>query len=1125
MTIGQSMQKTLAFLMTALLLLAGCTEPTEDSVADVIEEIIPGCNDETAYNYNESAGNDLACLSEEILIQAVNDFIKLMDEGPAAGETAGYTDTWSGPMNVEGEMMDADVLETAIFSPEGVYFESTIDLGPMMTLEEKWWAQPTSDGTMIYVDYNGEKFSMTSATSYEDVMKSIMDDDDMQDDETSGREDSSNEDAEPGIEPEELLQEADYDNSDSMSMEEFFVFLEELVLVERTDEMDKALESAYAEADEDQSGELTIDELNSFILSVDLIFEEMDEDTGEDEVFICDNGEEIPFGWVNDGDQDCSDGSDENGTNQYDVFICDNGEEIPFDWVDDGEQDCSDGSDENGDSEAGIDLSAYDFSSANFSLLMKPMDAVSTFVFSAEMTVFDSEIHTVTITVNALFEMRSIQVEIDSNDESGTFTLHTLDEMTAILEADMSSYASTEALPFTVEQDWSGNSFESMTYDEDGSPVFLTIFVCMEGVDATMIGNKSVMEVWNSTNLDTSSCDTEPLEYHMFAENETFALPEEFFINDFPENMSASSLSHNGTTMIETYYWPSSFSEECVYIGGTYDNSTSTCSESIGQITQSDSKAFELTHGENEQAVVTIYQYDSLTGSVLLLTPEDMFECETTGELISSEQWNDGIVDCSDGSDEPATEDSQFVDMWYCDAFMDTDVLAENEFLSVWNNTNLNMSMCDTDLGIDDLSNKEWNGPMNTTNVTIPNNISMMLQDAGVDDNEIWNIQFNGTHLSIPYTNWSNMGEECMGDYNQTTDICIEHLPLVNGDEEAFELSDPLNETQIIFYQYDGESGSGVFMYVLPMFECDSGEFIDSEFYEDGNEDCEDGSDESDWGWEDHSFSSVYDEITWELTGFKFSVYEDFESFKKVEFSIVAEEEYYTNENPDVKFLHSMGEETFSYDENGVLSVFYGITLLEEQADHEGYSYEDQCHVIIAMAYDSSDTMTGSYSEYVCFYDGNDDDMSVYTIMAGDAPFLFEGAAEDYSIVLSYCDTDYDEDGTEIRTCEEVDDVGLGLKDAMTSETDLRDEDYMDAMAEDGQYIFFVDADDSGTLSEGDMIYITNNGGVEESWNTVRLYSSSADAYSDENPSLPGFTGMLATLSLLGAAFIRRQEA
>ena len=907
MVVGLFMQKTLAFLMTALLLLAGCTEPTEDSVADVIEEIIPGCNDETAYNYNESAGNDLACLSEEILIQAVNDFIKLMDEGPAAGETAGYTDTWSGPMNVEGEMMDADVLETAIISPEGVYFESSVDLSAMMTFEEKWWVQPTTDGTMIYVDYNGEKFSMTSATSYEDVMRSIMDDDDMQDDETSGREDSSNEDAEPGIEPEELLQVADSDNSDSMSLEEFFAYLEE-VGTEGTEEMYEALKSAYVEADDDQSGELTVDELNSFILSVDIIFEEMDEDTGEDEVFICDNGDEIPFDWVNDGEQDCSDGSDENGMD-------------------------ADGSDENGDAETGIDLSAYDFSSANFSLLMNPMDAVSAFAFSAEMTVFDSEIHTVTITVNALFEMRSIQVDIDANDESGTFTLHTLDEMTAILEANMSSYASTEALPFTVEQDWSGNSFESMTNDEDGSPVFLTLYVCMEGVDATMIGNSSVMEVWNDTSLDTSLCDTEVMDGHIFAENETFNLPLEFFINDI-FNGVASSVAHDGMNLTITYALDSESAENCTENGGTYDSTmnTSLCTESI-VITQSDSQAFELDPGFSSDGGV-LYQYDNVTGSILLITAEDMFECDT-GELINSSQWNDGMLDCSDGSDE-------------------SDSMMQN-----------------------------------------------------------------------------------------------------------------------------------------------------------------------------HSFSSVYDEITWETTGFKFSVYEDIESFDKVEFGIVLEEEYYTNENPNVKFLHSMGEETFSYDEDGVFSVFYGITMLEEQADLEGYSYEDQCHIIIAMAYDSNDTMTGRYSDYVCFYDenGNNGDMSVYTIMAGDAPFLFEGAAEDYSIVLSYCDSDYDDDGTEVRTCEEVDDVGFGLKDAMTSETDLRDEDYMDAMAEDGQYIFFVDADDSGTLSDGDMIYISNNGGVEESWNTVRLYSSSADAYSDENPSLPGFTGMLATLSLLGAAFVRRQEA
>jgi len=80
----------------------------------------------------------------------------------------------------------------------------------------------------------------------------------------------------------------------------------------------------------------------------------------------------------------------------------------------------------------------------------------------------------------------------------------------------------------------------------------------------------------------------------------------------------------------------------------------------------------------------------------------------------------------------------------------------------------------------------------------------------------------------------------------------------------------------------------------------------------------------------------------------------------------------------------------------------------------------------------------------------------------------------------------------------------------------------MDDDAENGQNLF-LDADESGTLSDGDMVYINNNGGVEEAWNTVRLYSASAEAYSDENPTLPGFTGMLATLSLLGAAFVRRQ--
>jgi hypothetical protein len=72
---------------------------------------------------------------------------------------------------------------------------------------------------------------------------------------------------------------------------------------------------------------------------------------GGNGVFVCDNGEEIPASWENDGEVDCSDGSDENGGGGDGVFVCDNGEEIPASWVNDGEEDCSDGSDENDGSE------------------------------------------------------------------------------------------------------------------------------------------------------------------------------------------------------------------------------------------------------------------------------------------------------------------------------------------------------------------------------------------------------------------------------------------------------------------------------------------------------------------------------------------------------------------------------------------------------------------------------------------------------------------------------------------------------------------------------------------------------------------------------------------------------
>ena len=62
----------------------------------------------------------------------------------------------------------------------------------------------------------------------------------------------------------------------------------------------------------------------------------MEEISSEEDVFICDNGEEIPADWENDGWEDCSDGSDENEEGPGGTFTCDNGAEIPASWDNEG---------------------------------------------------------------------------------------------------------------------------------------------------------------------------------------------------------------------------------------------------------------------------------------------------------------------------------------------------------------------------------------------------------------------------------------------------------------------------------------------------------------------------------------------------------------------------------------------------------------------------------------------------------------------------------------------------------------------------------------------------------------------------------------------------------------------
>ena len=90
-------------------------------------------------------------------------------------------------------------------------------------------------------------------------------------------------------------------------------------------------------------------------------------DDGSDEygngltsTYVCLDGSEISFELVNDGAADCADASDEPADNEGDWFYCD-GEHIPFQWLNDGVVNCENGGDEYDDGDGSTDGSAETF--------------------------------------------------------------------------------------------------------------------------------------------------------------------------------------------------------------------------------------------------------------------------------------------------------------------------------------------------------------------------------------------------------------------------------------------------------------------------------------------------------------------------------------------------------------------------------------------------------------------------------------------------------------------------------------------------------------------------------------------------------------------------------------------
>ena len=105
--------------------------------------------------------------------------------------------------------------------------------------------------------------------------------------------------------------------------------------------------------------EMTIDNVNDGWDDCDDGSDEFD--NAQTTTYTCHDGMDISFELVNDGSSDCADGSDEPADNEGNWFPCQNYDQIPWQYVNDGVGNCDDGGDEYDDGDGSTNGSAVTF--------------------------------------------------------------------------------------------------------------------------------------------------------------------------------------------------------------------------------------------------------------------------------------------------------------------------------------------------------------------------------------------------------------------------------------------------------------------------------------------------------------------------------------------------------------------------------------------------------------------------------------------------------------------------------------------------------------------------------------------------------------------------------------------
>ena len=1243
------MDKAIAICLTALLLLSGCLDASDDDNDDLISII--GCDDENSLTYNENVteSNDELCASEELLESGIFEFIELMEDGPDLSEldsTIGYT------MEVSEESWT--YMETVVINPTG-YKVTSEQSKDNITITEEMIISGNQIQLTLVENEESMQVRMKHAGTYEEVIEAMMngEDDDDNSDDTEGRQTTQITSLDISQDNGIVTIAITGDFSDDPATAPYYTMMlikngndpeYAIINVQEEDNYNDwdYLEAGYAEKHistdwllggnyfdvvfsvwlESQSSDTAVSSQFTFYVA-----ESDDNSDDGDAEMVCydmgshmilydiDNAEDCEDGdymWMDansgpddhgdDGGMDMGDDDEDPETSDYTVYFTPNAtftgfdktesgmtftgllniDGAPFgnlevyttedftvtgfalmsvsnsaDWVrfmlidsgsttvdgtlpldalpfmlmqvsndDDGDEgedeelvdNDNDGYDETEDCDDNNPWIYPDNPEEMIDGLDNDCDGLVDYeddncgecwdelFFAFSDLSGDTEFNT---SLDQILEYQSTYwratspdadsqtpfgiafSEMSAEDIELIFKEVDTDESSTLDESEMAEFHTQ--IQDQIWDEYNGESHDPDGHDgnEEGDDE-IAMYRCINFVDESVLdstGNFS--SVFNSSNLDYSLCDTSAEDVNYTFENSNFTLPTHMMYEScWEEEPNVTMCDYgtieavNGSELYDTFTMEDDESaDDC---DGEYKNQSNLCTEWVGNITDSDANGFTISDGEDE--MILFYQYDSQLSSGIIIMVSEEDNDDYDGEGDGDWSFDRELQDCDSDNNTMVSYD----ELETCiDEDLANDGYGHMSASDVHAYDEFNMSDMDNDSMLND-SEFEY--------------LNSMLSHDNEDPNyeEMFNMMDSDEDGEVTFSEWQDMD-------NQSDE------PMSEDDLSRFALI-------INFFDQDDSGGLALYEFEYMMSTLDSGDDAFSENPElmfamiDSNSDGEVTLEE----WVASSNNSDDGPMTQEdIDGLSnmMDMFDEDDSMglSYTEFKAMME----TMDNGDMEdnpeFLFAM----IDANDDGEVTASEWADAGNQSEDNEPMS-DEEFEMFSAMInnFDSDSSGGLDFEEFMKMMgemDGDDSDMLSDSVMF----YVFgmeglEGDLDDYSLVLAQCTQEIDDMTGAIKASDCGEDAYSVKLSSILMASELE-------MMTSPDAIMFIDTDDSGTLTMGDMIIVDPSWDeISAEWNTARLHSEEADAYSDENPMMPGFTGVLATIGLLGAALIRR---